>query len=410
MNFRKCVLLPGWRFSKRNVISLLRDHAPKWSVFLVLTASLYLGIGIGPSGHLLSWDRAITRFEARFVYIRSLGLGLGASILLYNVLAVSVIQFVAQIRPVPSALLDLERRLLPRLIPARGNWVSVDILHRIGQFIPLKCAPYSVAHICSAVAIRYAAGSPLDGLHLQNIRETLEDHGLLTHPLPHWHTHDPGDFIWHNGRLLRPFKPLLEECGSVSSQTLIYRQLLNGYIPIVYRGSFALYTVAKRREDQPVFSARNYLIHRFGRFFSPHAACTAADAAIVTAFMLEGLPPKVLSVVFKLWLNAWPVHSDHMTAHSCCLCRDPMSVASGVHLFKCSAVRRAFYATELLPPSHLHAFLLLSRAPRSIVRRRAVTLFLVHKVLCFCRHNPHHQFDNVLRGYIIRYKALIRMR
>ena len=85
---------------------MLRDHARRWSVFLTLTPTLYLGIGVGPSGHLLSWERALLKFEARFVYIRSLGLGLGATILLYNVLAVSVLQFPAQLRPVPRALLD----------------------------------------------------------------------------------------------------------------------------------------------------------------------------------------------------------------------------------------------------------------------------------------------------------------
>ena len=171
-----------------------------------------------------------------------------------------------------------------------------------------------------------------------------------------------------------------------------------------------MFSVARRREDQPAFSARAYLIHSFGRYLTPPEACAAADSAIATAFMLKGLPPKVLSVVFKLWLNAWPVFSDHSPAHSCCLCCDVMSTASTLHISKCRAVRRAFYATDLLPPTHLHAFLLLSRAPRSIIRRRAVTLFLVHKVLCYCRLHPHDPYDNVLRGYLIRYQSLIRMR
>ena len=164
----------------------------------------------------------------------------------------------------------------------------------------------------------------------------------------------------------------------------------------------------RRLVSEAPFNPRTYFAHRFRRWFSYNDSLQASDIArTVVAHYLIGSPPKVLGALFKLWLNAWPVHSDHAVASSCCLCSDPMSAASVRHLLECPAVRQVFHQCMLRPPTTLRAFLLLSRAPRSIIRRRAVALYIVHKVLCFVRHHPHNNVQDVIRAYITRYRSII---
>ena len=121
LNPNKCVILPGWRYSTRALRLLLREVVPAWGTLQILDAALNLGIGMGNLGLSLSWRSAARKYEDRLHYVRHLGLGLSAHCLLYNIFAVSTIMYVAQVRPLPQTLLDLEDELLPKRIQLVTN-------------------------------------------------------------------------------------------------------------------------------------------------------------------------------------------------------------------------------------------------------------------------------------------------
>eukprot|EP00959_Pyramimonas_sp_CCMP1952_P238960 4994022-Pyramimonas_sp.AAC.1 len=60
---------------------------------MVRSWALYLGIPIGPGGHLRVWDDIAPRFHHRIRHARCLGLGLALSAVSFRVMCVSLLAF-----------------------------------------------------------------------------------------------------------------------------------------------------------------------------------------------------------------------------------------------------------------------------------------------------------------------------
>ena len=399
LNVKKCVLIPGWRYDNRAIRTLLREAAPAWANFAVMSAGIYLGIGVGPEGHSLSWTSVLQKFESRRLYVRSLGLGLAATSLLYNMFAVTVLSYVAQVRPIPTGALSIEQRHLPLIIPARGNWISTDALFNLRQFLPFKVAPVSVLHSTVAAAMRNAEdgeSSLVFRLQLEEIKIALATHGLLTHSFPQWFTASVASFLAHNAALGAQLG--LDQSSSLSTQSAYYYGILNSTDCITYPGLSGYHSISTHVQDRH-FDAWKYLARRCCRFFTPLEARFAASSALATAFYLQGMPPRVLSAVLKLWLNAWPLGFDDGVGHQCIACRGWFSEQNVAHLAQCPVVAAIHTRCLVHPPRSRRALLLLSSDKPRVLQKRAYILHALHRTFCFCRRNREADFASLFATF-----------
>ena len=131
----KCVLIPLWKCQAASLNRLLIETLPVWRGFKVAFAGKYLGMWIGPDAGDKSWIHCAAKYESRCRYIKNLGLGMWMTIALYNSLAVSVLQFVAQMLAPPRWILQLETRMLNLLAHGPYRWLPTEanfILDAIG--------------------------------------------------------------------------------------------------------------------------------------------------------------------------------------------------------------------------------------------------------------------------------------
>ena len=387
LNHKKCVLLPGWKYSLRALRTLLREDVPHWANFDIRDAAIYLGIGVGPKGLELSWQSPLAKFIQRANYVRGLGLGLAAQAMLYNVLAISVLQYVAQIRPLPRIALQIENELLPKLIPARHNWISVAALTRMDHILPFKTAPKSMAHFCFASATRSAMQLSKDGYGQcwPEIGQILNTNGYLTHRHPRWHSANPDKFV-HDSLTLRDVAAGSCDLDSGSSrQTMLYLHALQSTHCTRAPGLYEYVHMKANINGNLSFYPQEYLLRRFKNLFNDADAIRATQATLVTAHVLHGQPQRTLSVVLKLWLNAWPLRSCVFEHSRCLFCYEWLSTPSVKHLASCSFVRKIHEKLLMRPPRSLRCLLLLSNDPEDIIKRRAHVLHTLHNTLCRIR-------------------------
>ena len=60
LNFRKCALIPCWKFSVSNCQGIIRDIVPSWSEIRIVNSAEYLGFYIGPNAHKSIWTQPVT--------------------------------------------------------------------------------------------------------------------------------------------------------------------------------------------------------------------------------------------------------------------------------------------------------------------------------------------------------------
>ena len=114
--------------------------------------------------------------------------GLGASIIAYNSLAISVLTYIAQLREPADWLITLEGQLLPRIIPARSGWISAQALGCIQAFLPFRRAPIRLVPLCQAIRCRvFANNLPQWDIRRGEVHTAFDDAGLLCHPSGAWH-------------------------------------------------------------------------------------------------------------------------------------------------------------------------------------------------------------------------------
>jgi len=386
LNVDKCYLIPGWNHSNRNVKALLREQVPSRARFEITKAAICLGFGIGPEGHSLTWKAPTLKYADRLAYVSSLGVGLASAICLYNIFAASVLQYVAQLRPVPQEVLDVERRSISRLIPARGNWISPEAMWNISGFLPFRQAPLSIAHLCSAVETRCVANRKrlLANNDLSCINEELDAVGLLTHPEPHWLFFEARRY---HARCLAAADSLgidnIEDC-QMSMQRMLYIQYLRrrNIEPAPFCHGYFAVSLADRSTQ---FDAHRYLLRRLRSIFSMHEVGDAAAAAMCTAHLLVGAAPRILSIVLKLWLNAWPLYDLAAEKYRCVLCKQWRSTPTIRHFVECPLVKAAFNSVGMCAPRTARSLLLLTRASRAIVFKRARVLHALHSTACHLR-------------------------
>ena len=107
---KKCKLIPLRKADVSNMIKSIKDLPEPIRRFTISLAAKYLGVYIGPEGHIDQWTSTNAKYSAAAGFVRQLGLGFAASAPLHNALAVSRVAWLASIVDLDGSIVDLESR------------------------------------------------------------------------------------------------------------------------------------------------------------------------------------------------------------------------------------------------------------------------------------------------------------
>ena len=150
---RKCHIIP---FSRKLTMHLqeclcswLVVRIPQWARFNVSSSALYLGVHVGPTANMNNWLEQIQKYMSRVLVIAQSGLYVAASAVLYNVFAVSVLQYAAQMLPLPMNWKVFEKAALHRLFHAPRNLFGPFPFVEIERWVGVKFASIECTHLAS---------------------------------------------------------------------------------------------------------------------------------------------------------------------------------------------------------------------------------------------------------------------
>ena len=134
LNICKTVLVPLFRFDETDVRALVSSGAPDWGGVRIASSAKYLGFYVGPGKGDSSWREPLQKFLDRARQWGKLGLGMLLSLQAYQVYISSVLQFVAQLEPLPINFRNIERSATQALLPGPTAWMLPTCLKDAAYF------------------------------------------------------------------------------------------------------------------------------------------------------------------------------------------------------------------------------------------------------------------------------------
>ena len=142
-----------WKFNPSATKRLLCEYVPDWAGFEISGCGKYLGLWVGPTAEDKSWKDPATKTQTRCEYVPDLRCGTWPTVVLYNMFAVSVLQFVSQVATPPAWLLQLEDKMLRMLMSGPTSWLPTVAMYKLdrefglpGHFHSLKCMALAAQH------------------------------------------------------------------------------------------------------------------------------------------------------------------------------------------------------------------------------------------------------------------------
>ena len=259
-----------------------------WAGFQIAGCGKYLGLWIGPTAGDQSWRDPATKYQSRCEFIRGLHCGTWPTVALYNMFAVSVLQFVSQVATPPDWLLQLEQKMLRMLMSGPTSWLPRGAAHTLDRDFGLPGHFRSIK--CMALA---------------------KQHQLMQHTMPMWRS--------ASNRLEVAAASLNAPLSAILwKQRLIAGQLTASGLALQ---KFGLAGRDQRKnaiinQKEPYIALRDEIFSadiiqifnpRMKRWFPNHGPrMHAVSAAKQLITDVHGrVPPCVLSSVMVTWLNGW---------------------------------------------------------------------------------------------------------
>ena len=114
--------------------ALLAACAPGWAACPIAGMAKYLGFQVGPARGQASWSAPFRKFKERCHIWGSLGAGMFLTMKAFQVYIATVLLFVAQLEPLPSAYAALEAFACQALFPGPMHWTSPDLMKDLQRF------------------------------------------------------------------------------------------------------------------------------------------------------------------------------------------------------------------------------------------------------------------------------------
>ena len=125
-----------------------------WNLVGFKDFATYLGFATGPGKGDSSWDNACRKYVQRVWLWSAQKQGLHISIYAYNILAISVLSFLAQLEQPPKKVLGAELMMLRKAASGPGNWVSAEDLWYLNEGYGQYKSAVSLAMLSKAAQLR----------------------------------------------------------------------------------------------------------------------------------------------------------------------------------------------------------------------------------------------------------------
>lgn len=201
LNMGKTVVVPLRKYDENEVRDCIVQEAPDWGGVSIAGAAKYLGYFVRPARESQSWSGPLSKYLERAKTWGKLGLGMLITLQAYQVYICSVLQFVAQLEPVPGNFLDKERQAAQALFPGPTAWIVHPCL-KDARYMHLPIALMDMQAVAKAAQVRVMRCENLADGGLQVARRAgrlLENfHGDCSLGHLHWcNTWDQDSFLFH---------------------------------------------------------------------------------------------------------------------------------------------------------------------------------------------------------------------
>ena len=176
---KKCNIIPLYCTYNSTIAQLytawLKEHIPEWQSFAVTSHAKYLGLLLGPAAGEHQWDTATQKYKHRVHKIALLEAPIQIKSYLYNTNAVPVLQYIAQLLPIPRLFIQVELGLLHKMLHLPNNAFPLKAM----QSFHLLGGPALSAVSCTSTAARIRASvMTLTGwkTHLDILKRVVELH------------------------------------------------------------------------------------------------------------------------------------------------------------------------------------------------------------------------------------------
>ena len=137
----------------------------------------YLGVLVGPGGVEHFWEAPILQMWKVVEKWSRINLGVHWRCKVYNMFAVSILQFYLQLFGMAEDLLAAERRALARVFSGPGNWISKDILKGLKRQLGACYGILDLQQVANAAKMRLILTEP--NLHRRNLQKEIADAWLM---------------------------------------------------------------------------------------------------------------------------------------------------------------------------------------------------------------------------------------
>jgi hypothetical protein len=307
LNGKKCVFIPLWKADAEEVATQLKYRIPAWRVFLIRFFGKYLGFFIGPGANNKEWATIMANILEQARFIKSLGLPKLQAFLLYHMIGVSQLQFVAQLRSPPRSLRRYELSAARAVIGGPGLWAPLDLFHNLQSKCKFPVALKAFDTLCASVMWKTGLSMEASWKHGIEILEqgAKHDDAYLIHPFEGWlqgcavvklrevctniQLSDVRAYVNED----------LKKQSQMELQTAIYKHLL----PIMHP-----------------FDLIRALSKKFTRWFSEQdAQMFAARANHLVQAVHSQVPPCVLYCLINTWFNGWCTNRRFQGSGKCLL-------------------------------------------------------------------------------------------
>jgi hypothetical protein len=335
INVKKTRVLPLWRAPDLEIgRRRLSAGWPAWAKFIFTLEHEYLGILVGPSAtNVKRWICAVLKFESRVVSIAQMGVAWPTAILLYNLFAMPVLSYIAQVVPTDALPKTLLARMMARLFKLPMNRIPYEAILALPSLsIPLRLRDVRTEGL--AARIRVAIKCRGMGGALQLLREATSDDHLAVNPHGKWQAECTATNV-HEASLSLTAR----ELASVAAQTF----RMQHHICMVLRSRVPDFNFVA------LFSARiRVIISRSLLLLDPFVLGASLKATLELAAAV--LSPGLLTSTLRLGTNSWATsHGNGNVAESCPFCG--AAAADRVsHYIQCGAIY--VWIEESVPDIH----------------------------------------------------------
>ena len=115
LKIKKTIIVPLWTTDVEEAERVISKIAPEWSGVKISLHAKYLGIHLGPRSANFIWTGALDKYVARVQAARTTGAGLLTSVIEYNTMCITTLNYIGQYCITDAPVLATEARMLQRL-------------------------------------------------------------------------------------------------------------------------------------------------------------------------------------------------------------------------------------------------------------------------------------------------------